>query len=409
MRNLLIALAVVIVCAGAGQAGVYNTEEPLSRQVAPERQRDFDRLLDDFMGVPTEPTERKPLRALYLQRVAALEERVRRGLIDNDERSNLGAYYLRLGRYDDAARVIEVIPFEQRTFLAWSNLASAYQNTRLWERAESCLEQSLRGWPQVWAGWPWHWLIWFRRVEMFQLELVRKRAQEARLGTRGELTLDALFPRVRFVGPSGEYEAGALAAEQWNLLPADALAIVKQLVLWFPFDDRLQWLLAELLNARADTQGALAYLSAIEKRGTSCRELHRHRLALLEPNQVDTVMLAAGDQVAAEQAQLSLPVLGPWLPPGASAVLISAGWVAAFDKVQKGLAGQATPMAPAPSTGDANAKAATPSDDSRLQLTWFSNWPYMIVSFLAGAVITALLNLQLREMRRRKERARTSP
>jgi tetratricopeptide (TPR) repeat protein len=407
MRRFLIALADVIVCTGALQAGVYNTEEPLARQVAPDRQRDFDRLLEDLMGVATEPTDQKPLRALYLQRIAALEERAQRGLINNEERTNLGAYYLRLRRYEEAARIIEAIPFEQRNFLAWSNLGSAYQNSGLWERAESCLEQSLRSWPQIWAGWPWRLLVGFRRIELFQLELVRKRGQEARLGRRGDLTLDAIFPRVRFVGPSGEYEAGALAAEQWNLLPADALGIVKQLVLWFPFDDRLQWLLAELLNARGDVQPALTYLSAIEKRVNLSRELHRHRLVLLEPNQVNAVMLAAGDQVAGLHAQLSLPVIEPWLPPGASAILMSAGWVTAFDQVQKGLAGQTTATTAAPSTGEETA-ATTAKSDSGLQLTWFSYWPYMLTSFLAGAVMMALLNLQLREIRRRKERARTT-
>ena len=68
--------------------------------------------------------------------------------------------------------------------------------------------------------------------------------------------LDALFPRVHFVGPSGQYESGMLAAEQWANMPADALTIVKQLVLWFPHDSRLKWLLAELLNAGNDIDGA---------------------------------------------------------------------------------------------------------------------------------------------------------
>ena len=66
-----------------------------------------------------------------------------------------------------------------------------------------------------------------------------------------EESLDNLFPRVRFVGPSGEYEPGLLAADQWTNLPADALTIVSQLVLWYPHDNRLYWLFAELLNTHS--------------------------------------------------------------------------------------------------------------------------------------------------------------
>ena len=55
-----------------------------------------------------------------------------------------------------------------------------------------------------------------------------------------------------WVGPSGAYEAGALAADQWPRLPAEAMNLVTQLVLWLPHDNRLYWLLAELVNVNGD-------------------------------------------------------------------------------------------------------------------------------------------------------------
>src|SRR5262249_4628765 len=54
---------------------------------------------------------------------------------------------------------------------------------------------------------------------------------------------------LRFVAEGGEYAAGEIAARERAKLPTDALAAVQQLLLWFPEDTRLYWLLGELLNA----------------------------------------------------------------------------------------------------------------------------------------------------------------
>ena len=57
-----------------------------------------------------------------------------------------------------------------------------------------------------------------------------------------------LFP-IRFIGDRGEYEPGTLAAVEKAKLRTDAVAIVQQLLLWSPDDNRLLWLLAELTAA----------------------------------------------------------------------------------------------------------------------------------------------------------------
>lgn len=53
----------------------------------------------------------------------------------------------------------------------------------------------------------------------------------------------------RFVNEFGQYEPGALAKEERAKLPPDAVAVVQQLLLWFPSDARLYWLLGELYAA----------------------------------------------------------------------------------------------------------------------------------------------------------------
>lgn len=54
---------------------------------------------------------------------------------------------------------------------------------------------------------------------------------------------------VRFLNEAGQYEPGSLSAAERAKLPPDALPVVQQLLLWYPGDTRLYWLLAELYAA----------------------------------------------------------------------------------------------------------------------------------------------------------------
>src|SRR5262249_15279939 len=92
-------------------------------------------------------------------------------------------------------------------------------------------------------------------AEQLHLKLVRLRARE-KAGTQ---SLDDLFG-VRYVGPSGKYERGTLAAEGSKKLPSTALAATQQLALWLPADGRLLWQLAELAGAHGDVAVSAAIL-----------------------------------------------------------------------------------------------------------------------------------------------------
>jgi hypothetical protein len=94
--------------------------------------------------------------------------------------------------------------------------------------------------------------------------------------------VDDLFG-VKFVGPSGRYKAGALAADQKAKLPPDAIAVVQQLVLWFPEDTRLLWLLGELYNADGNLEAASKTLDlCVWSRHFQSATLREHRRIVRE-------------------------------------------------------------------------------------------------------------------------------
>jgi hypothetical protein len=94
--------------------------------------------------------------------------------------------------------------------------------------------------------------------------------------------VDDLFD-VRFVGDSGQYKAGNLAADQREKLPSDALAIVQQLLIWLPDDTRLYWLMGELLNAQGDLAGAYRVFDQCRgSRAFGAKQLQEHRQIVQE-------------------------------------------------------------------------------------------------------------------------------
>ena len=88
---------------------------------------------------------------------------------------------------------------------------------------------------------------------------------------------------VRFVNDRGEYEPGALAAAERAKLPPDAVAIAQQMMLWFPLDAGLYWLLAELYAADGQLEEALVILKeCADSRAYGGRKLlMEHRSAVM--------------------------------------------------------------------------------------------------------------------------------
>jgi tetratricopeptide (TPR) repeat protein len=264
-RTLLIqAFAVLVALAVPVRAGLYNTAEP----PAPLHD-DLPRFLDELsklrsFGPPDQLTVREetPQRKEYLQKVKELQAK---GRLSSEEQANLGAYLIRLrktglgGRdYEEAVQVLETARRgDPRNFYVLANLGTVYQLTGQMDAALSCLQEAYQLAPETSPPAPpspdRRGGLGGEVFERYQLRLLQLRMNERlRLGMA---PLDELFP-VRFIGPSGKWEPGKLAEDEQKKLPADALKIVQQLLVWFPEDGRLHWLLGEIANARGDIAGA---------------------------------------------------------------------------------------------------------------------------------------------------------
>src|SRR5262249_20033684 len=188
------------------------------------------------------------------------------------QRLGLSAYFIRCEKYREAQQVLEpLIAKDRDNFVALSNLAMAYQRDRA-DEAIAHLKHALRVWRR-WANltkaqrdllkemrWDEERLEQFKTAETYQLKLLELRRKEPPKQPNETLKPDNLFgdPKdpLQFVGESGKFEPGKLAARELKKLPGgnvtEAIRVVQQLVLWQPNDARLLWQLGELYNARGD-------------------------------------------------------------------------------------------------------------------------------------------------------------
>jgi hypothetical protein len=201
-------------------------------------------------------------RANYEAAAARLEKSGQQRKLTADELADLGAIYVRLG---EAAKAVELLRTAQREypnhFHVAANLGTAWQLHGDLEQAAGALQQAVRLAPGKW-----------QKAEEYHLKLIRLRQREQ----RGTQELDELFG-VRFVGDSGQYEPGKLAADQRKKLPGEGLAVAQQLALWLPADPRLLWQLAELANAHGDVRTAAAMMDGCVEFGLRTPELLEHR------------------------------------------------------------------------------------------------------------------------------------
>src|SRR5262249_46480341 len=163
-------------------------------------------------------------------------------------------------------------------------LAAAYHAAGELDLAVRYEEQALEAWPDASVYWTLPSLSWYRHVERYYFRLLRLRqAEEARNPGRFQWEqVDNLFDKVRYAGPGGEFEPGTMARASRDELPPDAFAVLAQLLLWSPGDDRLYWQYAEFLNAFGDMKDANLILTELvdSRAGSNKKELMAHRTAL---------------------------------------------------------------------------------------------------------------------------------
>ncbi len=312
--------------ASPGHAGVYNLGEPMLGPTASKGQiqalpyAQFKGLLTDQVnaGLPIETTIRKR----YQDKRNELEGKLRAGKASVEDQVNLSAYLIYLG---EQARAVEIltplIARERDNYPASANLMTAQQLVGELERAASLIPQLKGRRPDI-AGANPEQIEWYARVDSFHHRLIQERYREGLRSRGGRPTppesVDSLFD-VRFVGPSGRYEAGQLAPEQKAKLPPDAIAIVQQLLLWMPNDTRLYWLLGELYNAQGDIHTAAAIFDDCRRESTrrlDAAELREHRQIVHEAVANAPPPAPVTDGLADSFAANSNNSASSWIPGG---------------------------------------------------------------------------------------------
>lgn len=269
MRAWVIALSIGLVIPESVPAGLYNPAEPGEGKLNPDF-KIFRNTLFTLRLIRADKAPDDPL----LMRYMMMQQSAPR-VIPADwtlaQRISLSAYLIRREKYQEAIELLKPLSRKERdNFLVQSNLSTAYhllgQEPR---QAYDYLDQALSSWPTKWdgidktmkdlleqAGWDQTKFRNFREAETYQLKLLKLRLLEKAKPAGKDETPDDLFG-VKFVGDSGSYEAGKLAEKEKAKLPARALAIVQQLLVWAPHDPRLYWLLGEVYNARGEVATAL--------------------------------------------------------------------------------------------------------------------------------------------------------
>jgi len=236
---------------------------------------------------------------------ARIDQRLKRGAntLPVEELAGLTHDLLRLGRMDEALNILQPVARDRtRTgFLVLTHLAEAHRARSEWEQAYEQQYSAVRDYsfPKSFPQLSKEQLDWYRRVESeYNLPLLHHRRDSA-LKKRPAVKegLDPLFPSakdaqsgqlgdaiaVQFVAEDGQYEAGTIAAAEKAKLPPDAIAIVQQLLLWDPSDNRLLWQLAELYNADGNLNAARDLFDlCADARKYSQLQLMEHRRIVLE-------------------------------------------------------------------------------------------------------------------------------
>ncbi len=246
-----------------------------------------------------------------------------------DDTAALAGYLLRIGQFDRATALLAPLAHGRNpSYFAIETLVHIHATTGEWAEARGCIGDALfsAGMPASAKGYTDSQLKWWKTLDSEYLPLycdVRYRDSIARKGLTPEQlarvneTEDAfpLFPLpekdsgktpVRFVNDEGKYQPGHLAAAERAKLPQDAIPIVQQMMLWFPGDTRLYWLLAELYAANNDLKAADTIFQQCSWSGqySSRKILMEHRAAVRAALPKET---AAGDAPLTQSASSQPP------------------------------------------------------------------------------------------------------
>jgi tetratricopeptide (TPR) repeat protein len=324
VNRILLSLTLLLTLAEGTRGGIYSPNEPFLFEVDEKGlaqpiqfEGGYDSFLKTFRNIATDDSLLRggtpnPERQNVLNRV---KRRQSEKNLSQEEFAGLTADLIRLGRYTDAINLLQprVRNPRQSSFYDFTHLSRVHQSRgREWYEAVEQQQAALQQFefPTDFGSMSKPQLAWLKRVEKnFYLPwLVNRADEDAKTAGRrieGNDSVDPLFPLsaprrntnpLRFVGESGQYEAGTLAASEKAKLPDDAVAILQQMLLWNPQDMRLYWQLAELYNAQGEIEIALKILDECRNLGYSNPVINDHRRIL------QTAVDSMREKRAAEQA-----------------------------------------------------------------------------------------------------------
>ncbi len=318
IHTVSLAIGFLVAVARPLQAGLYDSIPPTSPLVTatgvkPLYYEQFRDELDKLTAIADPKKPGGPRAAVIKQRDRLLS----RGLskLNPSELAQLGALQWRLRDGEAALDTLRQATIrDPRNFWALTNLGSVHQSLGQLREALPNVEAARDVFPDPWPGGPPTAADWFKKVETYQFKLLRLRLRESIGRPAGgrpvpAADVDALFD-VRFVGPNGRYELGKLADAERAKLPKDAVAIVQQLLVWFPEDTRLLWLLGELYNADGDLEAASKVLDmCVWSRRYESPALREHRRLIQEAFDVQLKVAEHAPSKAVEEPVPSASIL----------------------------------------------------------------------------------------------------
>jgi tetratricopeptide (TPR) repeat protein len=290
-------LTIALTHPSIASAGLYNTAEPDEGSLDPNYLK-FGETLNVLRSIGADKVEvERPLRKRYLLQ-ADLFTKLDLAKLSAEEKLNMSAVLIRRRRFSDAIQLL--MPATRQhpdMFLLQANLATAYHQNGDNSRARDTIKDCLDAWPKQWQelsdgqraflmsiGWNEGPFGFYREVETYYYKLLKLRSRKAKAVD----AIDALFD-VKFVGDSGEFEPGTISKAEKAKLPRNARQIVEQLLVWLPYDLRLQWLLGEILNAQGEAEDVKAarkiFDTLVSLDGMRAKELMARRQALNSRNE----------------------------------------------------------------------------------------------------------------------------
>jgi hypothetical protein len=259
--------------AQSASAGIYCTIDPLQDvQWSRDYKGVFEGVIARLGNIAATKLDKDVKSTPIRERYLLLEAAGREGLPNFktlEQKLNYSAVLIRRGKAYEAVQILQALE-RTENFLVLSQLAMAqFLSGNFRDKAVVTQQQALDLWPETLdkvdpeqrnflelAGIRSDYdLQEFRKIEGYLRRLMVLRHKEGLKPPKGE-TVDEIFldddrKPVRFLNEDGKFEVGRIARDEKAKLPRNAVEYVEQLLIWMPTDQRLKWLLGEVLNASA--------------------------------------------------------------------------------------------------------------------------------------------------------------